>query len=76
MRTISYEFELKKDAAKETIMYGIIWVFLASLISGIPILNGEYKLLHVAISVFLLAIGIRKLMKGRRRLTELKKCNH
>lgn len=73
MRTSNYEYELKKDAAKETIMYGIIWVFLAALISGIPFLNTEYNLLYNVISVFLFIVGISKLIKGTRRLKELKK---
>lgn len=73
MRTSNYKYELKKDAAKETIMYGVIWVFLATLISGIPFLNNEYNLLYNAISVFLFIVGIRKLIKGRKLLKELKK---
>jgi len=70
---MNHEYKLKKDASKETIMYGIIWVFLALLISGVPFLNNEYNLLYNAISVFLFIVGIRKLMKGTRRLIEPKK---
>lgn len=73
MRTTDYEFETKMNAARETNMYGAIWVFLAILISGIPFLDNEYNLLYAAISIFLLIVGIRKLMKGNKRLKELKK---
>ena len=73
MREFDYEHELKKDKAKENIMYGVILVFLAILISGIPFLNNEYNLLYNAISLFLFIVGIRKLIKGTRRLRNLKK---
>lgn len=56
-----------------TIMYGIIWLFLSILISGIPMLNMEFNLLYIAISLFLLIVGFKKILRGTRRLINLNK---
>ena len=73
MKHIDYEYESKKDTAKETIMYGVIWIFISLMISGIPYLQKENNLLYNAISVFLFVIGIRKLVIGITRLKRIKK---
>tara|TARA_R110002072_G_scaffold104650_1_gene229232 strand:- start:2127 stop:2369 length:243 start_codon:yes stop_codon:yes gene_type:complete len=71
MRTFNYEYESRKDAAKETIIYGMMWLFLAVLISGIPFLKNENNLVYNGISLLFLIIGIRKLIKGIRNLKQL-----
>ncbi len=73
MKKVDYEHKTRKDAAKETILYGVVWVFLALLVSGIPLLDMEFNLLYIAVSIFLFIEGVRKLVKGTRRLKELKK---
>lgn len=71
MKQIDYEYEAKKNAIKETVLYGLMWILIAALISIIPFLNNENIIVYNAISILLLTIGISKLVKGIRNLKQL-----
>ena len=70
MKIVDYEYRAKKDATKETILYSLMWIFLAVLISGIPFLKNENNLVYNTLSLLLLAIGIRKLFRGIKNLKQ------
>lgn len=63
--TGNYEYQAKLAAAKGTIGYGLLWIFVSFLISGLPLLGaGAGNIIGDFISIISIILGLARIIKG------------
>jgi hypothetical protein len=69
---INYELKEKQNKARGEIGYGIMWLFVAVLIEGLPYMKGFESIFYHFIAIPAGITGIYKFVIGFRRLKNIK----